>query len=497
MSRNQRESHQPLTTRIRLQRRPRLFGLTMLGAILLASFPFISNGNSALAASSNPTTNSPAPAAKTVQIQITNYSFTPTKITVPVGSTVVWTNNDLVVHSVTSGNGKPTGLFDHDIAPYATFSYTFTKPGTYPYYCKYHSMTGSIIVSNQTSSSDGNSNGQGSTNSTTGNGASGQSSGGSMGSGMGGMNMSGSGTGSGGVYGLYGSSKDTIAPIGTGSKGEPSLPDGMRLLPYTMQGGYKVFHLTAEPVWWEPSPGKKVEAWAYNGTVPGPEIRVNVGDKVKVIVTTKLPEGTTVHWHGLDVPFSQDGTGESQPDLKPGHSQTYTFTIDVPAGTYIYHSHPMDDMLRQDKLGLFGPFIVEPKGTGSNQTHPGYQREYTLVLNDSPQFGSTINGKLYPSTPVMKAKLGDHVLVHVVNIGSMDHPLSLDGMHFQEIEQDGYPLPAPVWMDTIDTQPGTTYDIQIKASSLGKWLLASSIPDQDTTSNGQLSGMAAILDVFK
>ncbi|MCL6442334.1 MAG: multicopper oxidase domain-containing protein [Alicyclobacillus sp.] len=482
--------------RVRKSSRYLVTGAALMGAVALASFPFVFHPKSALAAASTSASNSSSPGARTVQIQITNYHFSPAKVTVPVGTTVVWTNTDLVIHSVTSGHGKPTGLFDHDVAPYAQFSYTFTKSGTYPYYCKYHTMTGTIVVSNQAATGSGSATGsQGSTSSTGG--TSDNNSGSSMGQGMGGMNMSGSGTGAGGVYGLYGSSKDKIAPLGTGSNGEPVLPDGLRLLPYTMEGGYKVFHLTAEPVWWEPSPGQKVEAWAYDGSVPGPEIRVNTGDKVKIVVTNKLPEGTTVHWHGLDVPFLQDGTGESQPDLKPGHSQTYTFTVKVPAGTYIYHAHPMGDMLKQEKLGLWGPFIVEPKGTGWRETHPGYQREYTLVLNDSPQFGNTINGKIYPSTPVLKAKLGDKVLVHVVNIGSMNHPLSLDGMHFQELEQDGYPLPASAWMDTIDTQPGTTYDIQIKATNLGKWLLASSIPDQITSSDGRLSGMAATFDVFK
>ncbi|GGJ13174.1 hypothetical protein GCM10010885_23100 [Alicyclobacillus cellulosilyticus] len=455
-------------------------GAALIGAVAWSSFPTVFHPKFALAAASTSTSSS-SPSARTVQIQIANDNYSPSQITVPAGTTVVWTNDDLVIHSVTSGNGKPNGLFDHDVAPYAQFSYTFTKPGTYPYYCKYHTMAGTIVVT-----------GSG----TGGQGMADQGDMGNMGPSTGGMNMSGSGASTQGVYGPYGSSKDEIAPLGTGTYEEPVLPDGLRLLPYTMQGGYKVFHLTAEPVWWDPSKGKPVEAWTYNGSVPGPEIKVNTGDKVKVIVTNKLPEGTTVHWHGLDVPFVQDGTGESQPDLQPGHSQTYTFTVGVPPGTYIYHAHPMLDMSKQEKLGLWGPLIVEPKGTGWNKIHPGFQREYTLVINDSPQFGNTINGKLYPFTPALKAKLGDKVLVHVVNIGSMNHPLSLDGMHFQELEQDGYPLPAPVWMSTLDTQPGTTYDIAITASNPGKWLLASSVPDQISAPDGRLSGMATIFAVY-
>ncbi|GLG02294.1 hypothetical protein Alches_23350 [Alicyclobacillus hesperidum subsp. aegles] len=470
-----------------LYKRGVIVGMAMAATCSLMSIPFLAGQTHAFASTSNAasSTGSSYAPSHIVQVSISDYSFSPSKITVPVGTTVVWTNNDLVVHSVTSGSGKPSGLFDHDVAPFATFSYTFTKPGTYPYYCKYHSMSGTVVVTAQGSSQTTSSL---PSNNTT-----------SMGNSMGGMNMSGSNsaTNAGGAYGPYGSNQDRIAPMGTGTKGEPVLPDGLRLLPYTMQDGYKVFHLTAEPVWWETSAGHKVEAWAYNGTVPGPEIRVNTGDKVKIIVTNDLPEGTTVHWHGLDVPFSQDGTGESQMDIPSGHQYTYTFTVHVPPGTYIYHAHPMNDMLKQDKLGLSGPFIVEPKGTSWRGIHPGYQREYTLFLNDSPQFGNDINGKLYPAVPVFKAKLGDKVLVHIINMGSLNHPINLDGMHFQEIEQDGYPLPAPVWMDTLDTQPGTTYDIEIQANNVGKWLLASSIPDQMTSAAGQMSGMAAIFDVSR
>ncbi|MCL6445085.1 MAG: multicopper oxidase domain-containing protein [Alicyclobacillus sp.] len=464
------------------------------GALSLVSFPLMSHPTQVIAAASTSSASAPAPAPASVQVQITDYSFAPANLTIPVHTTVIWTNDDLVIHSVTSGNGNPTGLFDRDLSPYTSFAYTFTKPGTYPYYCKYHDMTGTVVVTPTSTAKQSPVSGDAGSN---GNADASESGGDTMGNSMMEMNMSRSARSPGGVYGPFGSNKDQIESLGTGSKGEPILPDGIRLLPYTMQGGFKVFHLTAEPVWWETSPGHKVEAWAYNGTVPGPEIRVNVNDKVKIIVTNRLPEGTTVHWHGLDVPFAQDGTGESQPDIPPGHTHVYTFTVRVPAGTYMYHAHPMNDMLKQDKLGLSGPFIVEPKGTPWRSLHSGYQREYTLFLNDSPQFGNDINGKIYPSVPVLKAKLGDKVLVHVINMGSMNHPLNLDGLHFQEIEQDGYPLPAPVWMDTLDTQPGTTYDIQLHANSPGKWLLASSIPDQMTSASGQLSGMAAIVDVSK
>ncbi|GMA50605.1 hypothetical protein GCM10025857_19620 [Alicyclobacillus contaminans] len=401
-----------------------------------------------------------------VTVDIKNFAYSPETIHIMTGTTVTWRNDDSVSHTVTSGaNQKADGVFDSkDMAHGQTFSYTFSKPGTYHYFCAYHPiMTGTVIVTAGSSSSGADN--------------------------MAGMNMSNASPSS-------GTEKYTIAPLGTGTSGEPKQADDLRLLPYTMEDGYKVFHLTAEPVWWQVKPGQKVEAWAYNGSVPGPEIKVDQGDKVKIVVTNKLPEGTTVHWHGLDVPFSQDGTGGvSQPDIKPGQTWTYTFTVTAPPGTYMYHSHPMTDMEKQEDMGLFGPFIVEPKGTGWTQVHPGYQDEYTLVVNDSPQFGYTINGLSYPATPVLPAKVGDKVLVHLVNIGSMNHPMHLHGMHFQLLEQDGYPLPAPQTMDTVDTAPGTTYDLAFVANQPGKWLFHCHITAHVTDSQGNMTGMITMFDV--
>ncbi len=422
------------------------------------------SGSSANTASPTATTTN----AKHVTVQLQGSAFSPTQIHVTPGTTVTWKNDDEVTHTVTSGrNGKPDGMFDSkDLTPGKSFSYTFKKSGTYPYYCVYHpNMVGTVIVSSSSATTT--------------------SGGGDM-SGKGSMDSNAASTTS---------ARGAIAPLGTGSSGEPKLADDMRLLPYKMENGYKVFHLTAQPVYWEVKPGQKVEAWAYNGTVPGPEIRVDQGDKVKIEVTNKLTEGTTVHWHGLDVPFKQDGSGGiSQPDIKPGQTWTYTFTVNAPPGTYMYHAHPMKDMLKQEQMGLFGAFIVEPKGTGWKQVHPGYQDEYTLIVNDSPQFGYTINGLSYPATPVMPVKLGDKVLVHLINIGSMDHPMHLHGFHFQLINQDGWPLSSPQWLDTINTAPGSTYDLAFTANQKGKWLFHCHITEH-VTDGENMSGMVTMFNV--
>lgn len=395
-------------------------------------------------------------------------SFSPKVIYVTPGTTVTWVNDDIEPHDVTSD----TGLFSSKGAN--TFSYTFDNPGTYNYHCAYHSalgMVGTVIVQNQSSSTSTTT----STSSTSSDSTSSSNSSTSINSNI--------------------SSKDnskpySIAPLGTGTDGEIKQADDTYLLPYKMENGYKVFHLDAKPVWWEVKPGKKVEAWAYNGTVPGPEIKVNQGDKVKIVVKNDLPEGTTVHWHGLDVPFAQDGVGGlSQPDIAPGQSWTYTFTINKTPGTYMYHTHPSKNLLKQENMGLFGPIIVEPKGTGWQQIHPGYQDEYTVFVNASPQFGYTINGLSFPATPTMPVTLGDKVLIHLLNIGSMYHPMHLHGQHFQEIAQDGVPLPSPITMDTISTAPGTTYDLSFNANQIGTWLFHCHIVNHVNDSNGNYTGM--------
>ncbi len=393
-----------------------------------------------------------------VEVDMKNMAFSPDIIYVTKGSTVVWTNKEATPHNVTSNDA----LFrSKTMSQGDTFSYTFKKNGTYKYNCTFHpGMSGEVIVTTKKATqSTSSTSTTGATNNTT---------------------------------------KVTYAPLGTGTMGETKQKDDLRLLPYKMENGYKVFHLDAKPVWWEVKPGKKVKAWAYNGSVPGPEIKVNQGDKVKIIVKNDLPEGSTVHWHGLDVPFKQDGTGGiSQPDIKPGQTWTYTFTVNATPGSYMYHSHPMKDMLKQEQMGLFGPFIVEPKGTTWKSVHAGYQDEYTLFVNDSPQFGFTINGLSYPATPVLPAKVGDKVLIHLINIGTMVHPMHLHGMHFQELSQDGVPLPAPITMDTIATAPGTTYDLAFTADQAGKWLFHCHITDHVVDSQGNMTGMITMFDVKK
>jgi FtsP/CotA-like multicopper oxidase with cupredoxin domain len=397
--------------------------------------------------------------ARHVTVHMAQMRYQPTILHVSSGTTVTWVNDDPYGHTVTSGAGRQADKkFDSgDIGPGGQFSYTFQQPGTYAYFCAYHpEMNGTVVV-----------------------------------------DAAGART----VATPSAASESPqvpsykVRPLGTGTQGEPKQPDGLYLLPYRVENGYKVFHLTAQPVQWQVKPGQTVEAWAFNGSVPGPEIRVDQGDRVKIEVTNELPEATSVHWHGLDVPSDQDGVaGFNQDNIQPGQTYTYTFTVTVPPGAYMYHSHPMKDMMKQEAMGLWGPFIVEPAGTAWQQVHPGYQEEYTLMLNDSAQFGYTLNGLSFPATPVLPAKVGDKILIHLINIGDMNHPMHLHGFHFAQIGQDGFPLPAPLQLDTIDTAPGGTYDLAFTADKPGQWLFHCHILPH-VTSGQDMSGMITVFDV--
>ena len=257
-----------------------------------------------------------------------------------------------------------------------------------------------------------------------------------------------------------------------------------------MDHGVKVFHLTAAQVRWSPVKGQTVTAWAYNGSVPGPEIRVTEGDHVRVIVRNLLPEGTTVHFHGLFVPNNMDGVPMvTQDPIKPGATFIYEFTA-APVGTHQYHSH-MDD-LKQVTSGLYGPFIVDPK---ISRVH--YTREFTLIPADG-LLGFVINGKSFPDTTPLVVHLNDRVRIRMINMGDMYHPFHLHGFDFREIARDGLPIPEAVQMEIneIDAAPGGSYDMAFTADRPGVWAFHCHILDHVTGPNGEMGGMITVVKVL-
>jgi FtsP/CotA-like multicopper oxidase with cupredoxin domain len=241
---------------------------------------------------------------------------------------------------------------------------------------------------------------------------------------------------------------------------------------------------------WEYTPGKTVEAWTYNGVTPGPEIRVTEGDKVRFIVTNELPQSTAIHWHGLIVPNSQDGVPFiTQPPIKPGESFTYEFQIrEGNAGAHMYHSH--HNAAFQVTKGLLGAFIVEPKDPA---TRPVYDREFTMVLNDGPIGGFTINGKGFPATQPVVAKKGERILVRYMNEGLMIHPMHLHGMPQQVVAQDGWLLPQPHMCDTLNIAPGQRFEVIIEATEVGVWAYHCHILNHAESEHGMFGMVTALI----
>ena len=213
---------------------------------------------------------------------------------------------------------------------------------------------------------------------------------------------------------------------------------GNQLMQPRMDGSVKVYDLTAAVTDWEVEPGKIVHAWTYNGQVPGPQIRVREGDRVRVNLINNLPESTIIHFHGLEVPNDQDGVPFiTQPPVKPGAKFTYEFTVPN-SGSHMYHSH--HNSTKQVGMGLLGAFIVEPRDTSRE---PKVDVDYVMILNDSMS-GYTLNGKGFPATEPVVAKRGQTVRIRFMNEGMMIHPMHLHGMHMTVIAKDGWPRAGPV-----------------------------------------------------
>jgi len=261
--------------------------------------------------------------------------------------------------------------------------------------------------------------------------------------------------------------EDMDAMHEAGVKAFPAATQGLggQPLEFTMDGDTKVFKLTASEFQWEFLPGKFADAMGYNGAVPGPEIRVTEGDKVRFEVTNTMTESTSVHWHGLMLPNNMDGVPYvTQPPIKPGETFIYEFPIkDGNAGSHMYHAHMG---ATQVVKGLLGAFIVEPKDPSSR---PAFDREFTLILNDGPIGGYSLNGKSFPATQPLKAKKGEKVLIRYMNEGMMIHPMHLHGMPMTVIAHDGYLVPQPYMCDTINIAPGQRFETIVDATEAGAW----------------------------
>jgi manganese oxidase len=254
-----------------------------------------------------------------------------------------------------------------------------------------------------------------------------------------------------------------------------------------MDGDVKVFELTCSVVQWEVTPGTRVEAWTYNGVMPGPEIRVTDGDKVRVVVKNELPESTAVHWHGLIVPNNMDGVPFiTQPPIKPGETFTYEFTVKN-SGSHMYHSH--HNAAFQVGKGLLGAFIVEPKDKSQD---PEYDLDYTMIINDQAG-GFTLNGKGFPATEPIVAKLGQKLRVRYMNEGLLIHPMHLHGIPQLVFARDGWNLPQPYMCDTVNVAPGERWDVLVDCTEPGVWAFHCHVLSHAESAHGMFGMVTALI----
>ncbi len=285
-------------------------------------------------------------------------------------------------------------------------------------------------------------------------------------------------------------SAGSIAPSTSGAR-EPAIAPGQprvvtpngSTLPLRVVGGVKVGHLVAEPVMNEFAPGLSAECWGYNGSTPGPTIEAIEGDRLRIYVTNRLPEPTTVHWHGLILPNGMDGvSGLNQAPIPVGETYVYEFTLKYP-GTFMYHPH--HDEMVQIGLGMGGMFIVHPRQpvgprvdrdfammAGEFRIDVGTQRPDPNEMNDFNVL--TFNSKAFPGTQPLLIGRGERVRIRFGNLGPMDHhPVHLHGLNFAVTQTDGgyVPRSAQYPETSVLVAVGTTRVIEFVAEEPGDWAM--------------------------
>jgi FtsP/CotA-like multicopper oxidase with cupredoxin domain len=253
-------------------------------------------------------------------------------------------------------------------------------------------------------------------------------------------------------------------------------------LPWKLDNGVKVFHLIAEPVKREFAPGMIVNCWGYNGSTPGPTIEAVEGDRVRILVTNRLPEHTTIHWHGIFLPNGMDGVGGlTQPHIKPGETYVYEFTLRQ-HGSFMYHPHA-DEMV-QAAVGMMGMFIIHPKVP----REPRVDRDFCFMLHawdidpgtyiakpmTMTEFNLwTFNSRVFPGIDPLVIRKGDRVRIRIANMSMHDHPIHIHGFSFTVTETEGGQVPkaAQIPEATVNVAVGAIRAMEFVADEPGDWPL--------------------------
>ncbi len=282
------------------------------------------------------------------------------------------------------------------------------------------------------------------------------------------------------------------APVQTSAATQPPLapPNGRPYnpvvtlngwtLPWRMRDGWKEFHLVAEPVVRELAPGMKANLWGYNGQSPGPTIECVEGDKVRFFVTNKLPEHTTIHWHGILLPSGMDGVGGlTQKQIPVGKTYVYEFVMKK-SGTFMYHPHA--DEMTQMAMGMMGFLVVHPK----NPAFMRVDRDFVFLINAydvdpgaaTPKVNTMLdfnlwswNSRVFPGIDHLVVRKGDKVRVRMGNLTMTNHPIHMHGYDFKVSCTDGgWVRPEAAWPEvTIDVPVGAMRAFDFVADAPGDW----------------------------
>jgi manganese oxidase len=252
-------------------------------------------------------------------------------------------------------------------------------------------------------------------------------------------------------------------------------------LPYKLNNGVKEFHLVAEAIEHEFAPGSYAKCWGYNGSTPGPTIEAVEGDRVRIFVTNRLGEPTTVHWHGIDLPNGYDGVGGlNQPHIRPGETYAYEFTLRQ-HGSHMYHPHA--DEMTQMAFGMMGLFIIHPKNGEDGiardyafllhnwALHPGTYRPDPAIMQEFNLW--TFNSKAFPAIEHLVARTNERIRIRVGNLSMWNHPIHLHGNPFWVTGGDGGRWPNNQWRREVTeiVGVGQMRDIEYVAIEPGDWAL--------------------------
>jgi FtsP/CotA-like multicopper oxidase with cupredoxin domain len=418
--------------------------------------PGTASSPAASSTTASPTTAAAVPAE--VTITLSEFSITPAEIVIAAGGTLVVENEGSIEHDLRiEGTDLVTPLIA--VGGSERLDLTGLEPGNYRVLCTVAGhepagMTATLVVGGATGE-PGEHEGHGSTDITW--------------------------------EQMEENMRASVAAFPAETEGVGALP----MEPTILLDGTKEFVLVVDELPWEVEPGRVVDAVAYNGQIPGPTIRVDVGDRVRIVIDNRLDEITSWHPHGVRRhPNAADGVGFiTQDPIRPGETWTVEFVAEE-LSVGMYHGHDMG--IHQVPNGLAGAFLV-----GEVPLPEGWEivSEEVMFLNDAGNIGFSLNGKSFPATAPYVLEQGQAMMVHYMNEGLMSHPMHLHNNRQLVIAKDGFPLESPYYADTLSVAPGERYTVLVLAELPGVWVWHCHIFTHVERSDGTMFGMLTALIV--